>query len=159
MSIISVNLLHNLDPTFVYVNKERLSFETDAYDNDESNIDLSKSIIPTVGKTRLNDDISSTHTEVISEPLTSSCPQSDSTYKTHSMVSSEQGYVQLPHCQQVSSALPSSTAVTRLDYPRDDNDSVLTEVLSGDYQFAESNKTVQQDGKHSASEYVCRPNH
>ena len=38
-----------------------------------------------------------------------------------------------------------SGAVTMLDYPSDDNDSVLIEVLSGDDQLAESIETVQQN--------------
>ena len=163
MSVISVNLLHNLDPSSFYVkedhlNEEQLSFETDTDDSDEGSINLSKSIVPTfIEKTRLNDDMSSTHTEVIADHsanLASSCPQSDSTCKTHSMISSEQGYVQLPHYQQVSSALPLSGAVTRLDCPSNDNDSVLTEVLLEDDQFAEGIETVQQDEKDSVSEYV-----
>ena len=163
MSVISVNLLHNLDPSSFYVkedhlNEEQLSFETDTDNNDEGSINLSKSIVPTfIEKTRLNDDMSSTHTEVIADHsanLASLSPQNDSTCKTHSMISSEQGYIQLPHCQQVSSVLPLSGAVTMLDCPSDDNDSVLTEVLSGDDQFTEGIETVQQDEKDSVSEYV-----
>ena len=162
MSMVSINLLQSLDLSAnVYIEEHSnylpmndkqssLNFETDTDDSDAGSIDLSNPTAVNVLKSRLNDDISSTRTEIIVESTKSperACLQSGSACSEQNKVLSEQGYV-LPHYQQGSVLSPAT--ITRLDCPSDDNDSVLTEVLSKDNKFKEC---WQQDAN-STSEYV-----
>ena len=169
MSMVSINLLQNLDltpndyikehPDYIPMNKDEqsLNFETDTDDSDAGSIDLSS---PTAALKiqklrRSSDDISSTHTEIIDELPESAeraCSQSDSACSVQNIVSSEQGYVQLPHYEQGSVLSP--TTITKLDCPSDDNDSVLTEILSRNNQFEESTVAEGKGEMYSNSGYV-----
>ena len=168
MSVFSINLLQSLDPTAnVYVKEQHsnylpvndkqlsLNFETDTDNSEAGSIDLSHPIALNIQKSRSNDDISSTCTEMIveeSEFPQRAYPQSGGACSEQNKVSSEQGYVQLPHYQQ-ESVLSPTTIITRLDCPSDDNDSTITEILSKDDKFKECR---QQDTKDliMASGYV-----
>ena len=172
MSMVSINLLQSLDltpnvyvkehPDYIPINEDKqssLNFETIITDDsDAGSIDLSNPIVAQKIHMlrRSSDDISSTHTEIIVESQESverTCPQSDGACSVQNMVSSEQGYVQLPHYQQGSALSP--TTITKLDCPSDDNDSVATEILSNDNQFEESTHVAERKTeKHSTSGYV-----
>lgn len=164
MSMVSINLLQSLDLTAnVYVKEHlpmkdeqsSLNFETDTDDSEAGSIDLLNPTSLNIQKSRSNDDISSTRTEIIVESSKfpeRACPQSGGACSEQNRVSSKQGYVQLPHYQQGSVLSPGT--ITRLDCPSDDNDSVLTEVLSKDNESRECTVAQQQDAKCSTSGYV-----
>ena len=174
MSMVSLNMLQNLDPVAnVYVKdgyfamKEDAKFETDSDESDGGSITLSDSgdlSAIVVGETSLNDDISSTRTEIIasehSAAWENTCQQCDSTCSTkmncYEVSSSEQSYVQLQEYEHECAGVLSPGMATNLDCPSDDNDSFLkTDVMSSDNQSDQfAIEAEQEDNECFASEHV-----